>query len=232
MKHLVVLTGAGISAESGLSTFRDNNGLWTKVNAEELASIQGYRKDRPKVLAFYNERRKNLLNVHPNHAHMFLAGLEKEYKVSIITQNVDDLHERAGSTNVLHLHGELRKVTGSNNPNDARCIREMPLDQPINIGEKAADGSQLRPFIVLFGESVPNMTEAKHICKEADIFVIIGTSLVVYPAATLIESVPWKIPCYIIDPGDFYEQDLYGFEHIKTTAVAGVDILKEKFAAL
>ena len=163
---------------------------------------------------------------------MFLAELEKEYKVSIITQNVDDLHERAGSTSVLHLHGELRKVTGSNNPNDARCIHEMPLDQPINIGDKAADGSQLRPFIVLFGESVPNMTEAKRICKEADIFVIIGTSLVVYPAATLIESVTWKIPCYIIDPGDFYEQDLYGFEHIKTTAVAGVEILKEKLAAL
>lgn len=232
MKHIVVLTGAGISAESGLSTFRDNNGLWTKVNAEELASIQGYRKDRAKVLAFYNERRKNLLNVQPNHAHKFLAELEKEYKVSIITQNVDDLHERAGSTNVLHLHGELRKVTGSNNPNDSRCIREIPLDQPINIGDKAADGSQLRPFIVLFGESVPNMTEAKRICKEADIFVIIGTSLVVYPAATLIESVPWKIPCYIIDPGDFYEQDLNGFEHIKTTAVAGVDILKERLAAL
>ena len=232
MKHLVVLTGAGISAESGLSTFRDNNGLWTKVNAEELASIQGYRKDRAKVLAFYNERRKKLLNVQPNHAHKFLAELEKEYKVSIITQNVDDLHERAGSTSVLHLHGELRKVTGSNNPNDSRCIHEMPLDQPINIGDKAADGSQLRPFIVLFGESVSNMTEAKRICKEADIFVIIGTSLVVYPAATLIESVPWKIPCYIIDPGDFYEQDIYGFEHIKTTAVAGVDILKEKLAAL
>ena len=232
MKHLVVLTGAGISAESGLSTFRDNNGLWTKVNAEELASIQGYRKDRAKVLAFYNERRRNLLNVQPNHAHMFLAELEKEYKVSIITQNVDDLHERAGSTSVLHLHGELRKVTGSNNPNDSRCIHEMPLDQPTNIGDKAADGSQLRPFIVLFGEGVPNMVEAKRICKEADIFVIIGTSLVVYPAATLIESVSWKIPCYIIDPGDFYEQDLYGFEHIKTTAVAGVDILKEKLAAL
>lgn len=165
MKHIVVLTGAGISAESGLSTFRDNNGLWTKVNAEELASIQGYRKDRAKVLAFYNERRKNLLNVQPNHAHKFLAESEKEYRVSIITQNVDDLHEWAGSTNVLHLHGELRKVTGSNNPNDSRCIREMPLDQPINIGDKAADGSQLRPFIVLFGESVPNMTEAKRISR-------------------------------------------------------------------
>ena len=232
MKHIVVLTGAGISAESGLSTFRDNNGLWTKVNAEELASIQGYRKDRAKVLAFYNERRKNLLNVEPNHAHKVLAELEKEYKVSIITQNVDDLHERAGSTSVLHLHGELRKVTGSNNPNDKRCIKEMPLDQPIEIGDKAVDGSQLRPFIVFFGESVPNMTEAKRICKKADIFVIIGTSLVVYPAATLIESVPWKIPCYIIDPGEFYEQNLYGFEHIKTTAVAGIDILKQKLAEL
>lgn len=232
MKHIVALTGAGISAESGLSTFRDNNGLWTKVNAEELASIEGYLKDRAKVLAFYNERRKNLLTVEPNHAHRVLAELEKDYRVSIITQNVDDLHERAGSTSVLHLHGELRKVTGSNNPNDEGCIKEMPLDQPIEIGDKAADGSQLRPFIVLFGESVPNMTEAKRICKEADIFVIIGTSLVVYPAATLVESVPWKIPCYIIDPGDFYEQDLYGFEHIKTTAVAGVDILKHKLEKL
>ena len=152
MKHIVVLTGAGISAESGLSTFRDNNGLWTKVNVEDLASIQGYRKDRAKVLAFYNERRKKLLDVEPNHAHKFLAELEKEYKVSIITQNVDDLHERAGSTNVLHLHGELRKVTGSNDPNDPKCIVEKPLDEPIKIGEKAADGSQMRPFIVFFGE--------------------------------------------------------------------------------
>lgn len=232
MKHIVVLTGAGISAESGLSTFRDNNGMWTKVNAEELASIQGYRKDRAKVLAFYNERRKNLLTVEPNHAHKVLAELENQYKVSIITQNVDDLHERAGSTNVLHLHGELRKVTGSNNPNDPKCIVEKPLDQPIEIGDKAADGSQQRPFVVFFGEGVPNMTEAKRICKEADIFVIIGTSLVVYPAATLIESVPWKIPCYIIDPGEFCEKDLYGFEHIKTTAVTGIDILKQKLAEL
>lgn len=232
MKHLVVLTGAGISAESGLSTFRDKDGLWSRVNAEELASIQGYRKDRAKVLAFYNERRKNLLTAEPNHAHKVLAELEKEFNVNVITQNVDDLHERAGSTSVLHLHGELRKVTGSNNPNDARCIKEIPLDEPINIGDKAADGSQLRPFIVFFGEGVPNMTEAKRICKEADIFVIIGTSLVVYPAATLIESVPWKIPCYIIDPSDFCEQDLYGFDHIKTTAVAGIDILKQKLAEL
>ncbi|MBR3453519.1 MAG: NAD-dependent protein deacylase [Muribaculaceae bacterium] len=232
MKHLVVLTGAGISKESGLSTFRDKDGMWQNFNAQDLASIQGYRRNRAAVLDFYNARRQNLLTVEPNHAHKVLAELEKDYMVSIITQNVDDLHERAGSTNVLHLHGELRKVTGSNNPNDPKCIVEKPLDQPIEIGNKAADGSQLRPFIVFFGEGVPNMTEAKRICKEADIFVIIGTSLVVYPAATLIESVPWKIPCYIIDPGEFYEQDLHGFEHIKTTAVAGIDILIKKLAEL
>lgn len=232
MKHLVVLTGAGISAESGLSTFRDNNGLWTKVNAEELASIQGYRKDRAKVLAFYNERRKNLLKVEPNHAHQVLAELEQWYKVSIITQNVDDLHERAGSTNVLHLHGELRKVTSSNNPNDTKCIIEKPLDEPILIGEKATDGSQLRPYIVFFGESVPNMGQAERIVQTADIFVIIGTSLQVYPAAYLKERGAWMIPCFIIDPGEFWAEDFYGFEHIKTTAVAGIDILKEKLEAL
>ena len=232
MKHLVILTGAGISAESGLSTFRDKDGLWKNFNAEELASIQGYRKDRAKVLDFYNARRKNLLTVAPNHAHKVLADLEKDFKVSIITQNVDDLHERAGSTDILHLHGELRKVTGSNNPNNPECIIEKPLDEPIEIGEKASDGSQLRPFIVFFGESVPNMTKAKKIAKEADVFVIIGTSLVVYPAANLIESVPWGIPCFIIDPGEFDSSMLYGFEQIKTTAVKGVDILKEKLAAL
>ena len=232
MKHIVVLTGSGISKESGLSTFRDKDGLWTKVNVEELASIQGYRKDRAKVLAFYNERRKNLLTVEPNHAHKVLAELEQEYKVSIITQNVDDLHERAGSTSVLHLHGELRKVTSSNNPNDPKCIVEKPLDEPILIGEKAADGSQLRPFIVFFGESVPNMGQAERIVLTADIFVIIGTSLQVYPAAYLKEKVAWMIPCFIIDPGEFWAEDFYGFEHIKTTAVAGIDILKQKLAEL
>ena len=221
MKHLVVLTGAGISKESGLSTFRDKDGMWQNFNAQDLASIQGYRRNRAAVLDFYNARRQNLLTVEPNHAHKVLAELEKEFIVSIITQNVDDLHERAGSTNVLHLHGELRKVTGSNNPNDPKCIVE-----------KAADGSQLRPFIVFFGENVPNMEQAKRIAKDADIFVIIGTSLQVNPAASLKESVPWKIPCYIIDPGEFWAEDIYGFEHIKTTAVAGIDILKEKLEAL
>lgn len=230
MKHLVVLTGAGISAESGLSTFRDNIGLWQQYDVMELASIQGYRRDRARVLAFYNDRRKNLLTVQPNHAHQVLAELEKEYRVSIITQNVDDLHERAGSSNVLHLHGELRKVTGSLNPNDPKCIVEKPLDEPIEVGDKAADGSQLRPFIVLFGESVPNMTKAAKIVEEADIFVVIGTSLVVYPAANLVESVPWDAPCYIIDPGESDKSMLAGFEHIQTAATIGVDILKEKLS--
>ena len=230
MKHLVVLTGAGISAESGLSTFRDNNGLWQQYDVMELASIQGYRRDRARVLAFYNDRRKNLLTVQPNHAHQVLAELEKEYRVSIITQNVDDLHERAGSSNVLHLHGELRKVTGSLNPNDPKCIVEKPLDEPIEVGDKAADGSQLRPFIVLFGESVPNMTKAAKIVEEADIFVVIGTSLVVYPAANLVESVPWDATCYIIDPGESDKSMLAGFEHIQTAATIGVDILKEKLS--
>jgi len=230
MKHLVVLTGAGISKESGLSTFRDKDGMWQNLNAPRLASIQGYRKNRSAVLDFYNARRKNLLTVEPNHAHKVLAELEKDYVVSIITQNVDDLHERAGSTNVLHLHGELRKVTGSNNPNDPNCIIEKPLDEPISIGEKAADGSQLRPFVVFFGEKVLNMKPAERIVKDADIFVIIGTSLQVYPAAELKDYVPWKIPCYIIDPSELWSGDIYGFEHIQTTAVVGIDILKDKLA--
>ena len=232
MKHLVVLTGAGISAESGLSTFRDSGGLWQQYDVMELASIQGYRRNRARVLDFYNARRKNLLTVEPNHAHRVLAELEKEYRVSVITQNVDDLHERAGSTNVLHLHGELRKVTGSMNPNAPECIKELPLDQPIEVGDKAADGSQLRPFIVFFGEGVPNMSKAAKVVEEADIFVVIGTSLVVYPAANLIDHVPWNSPCFIIDPGEFNSSAIHGFEHIKTTAVAGIDILIEKLVEL
>ena len=165
----MILIGAGISKESGLSTFRDKDGMWQNFNAQELASIQGYRRNRTAVLDFYNARRQNLLTVEPNHAHKVLAELEKENTASIITQNVDDLHERAGSTNVLHLHGELRKVTGSNNPNDPNCIVEKPLDEPIQIGEKAADGSQMRPFVVFFGENVPNMKQAERIAKDADI---------------------------------------------------------------
>lgn len=232
MKHLVVLTGAGISKESGLATFRGKDGMWTNEEWLYLASTDALLNDTQKCLDFYNYRRKQLSEVEPNHAHKVLAELEKEYKVSIITQNVDDLHERAGSTNVLHLHGELRKVTSSHNPNDPKCIVEKPLEEPILAGEEAADGSQLRPFIVFFGEDVPNMGQAERIAQTADIFVIIGTSLQVYPAAYLKEKVAWMIPSFIIDPGEFWAEDFYGFDHIKTTAVAGIDILKEKLKTL
>ena len=232
MKHLAVLTGAGISAESGLSTFRDPDGLWQHYDVMELASLQGYRRNRERVLEFYNARRRNLLTVAPNHAHRVLAELERDYAVTIITQNVDNLHERAGSSHVLHLHGELCKVTGSMNPNDPACITERPLDQPIHVGDKAADGSQLRPFIVLFGEGVPNMAQAAKIVGQADIFVVIGTSLVVYPAANLLQHVARGVPRYLIDPGTFDTSQIAGFEHIHTTAVAGIDILRERLAAL
>ena len=228
MKHLVILSGAGISAESGLSTFRDKNGLWQNYDAKELASLSGYRNNRAKVLEFYNARRENLLTVQPNHAHRVLAELEKDYKVTI----VDDLHERAGSTSVLHLHGELRKVTGSMNPNNPKCIKEKPLDEPITLGEKAADGSQLRPFIVLFGEPVPNIVVARSIVKQADIFVIIGTSLNVYPAAGLLQYVPRAAARFLIDPGEINAYDALDYCHIKTTAVEGINILKKKLQAL
>ena len=175
MKHLVVFTGAGISEESGLPTFRGENGMWTNDEWTYLASKEALYNETQRSLDFYNMRRKHLSEVKPNHAHMVLAELEKEYKVSIITQNVDDLHERAGSTNVLHLHGEMRKVTGSENPNNPKCIVEKPLEEPILVGDKAADGSQLRPYVVLFGEYVTNMERAYRIAEEADIFVIIGT---------------------------------------------------------
>ena len=232
MKHLVVLTGAGISKESGLSTFRDTDGLWSNFDAMELASIQGWRRNREKVLEFYNARRKKLLEVEPNHAHRVLAELEQDFKVTIITQNVDNLHERAGSTHILHLHGELTKVTSCNNPNGQAFIHEKPLDQPIEIGERAADGSQLRPFIVFFGEGVPNMTEACRLTEQADIFVIIGTSLSVYPAANLMNHAPRNADRFIIDPGSFAECQRLGFEHIRASAVAGIDVLKERLETM
>lgn len=232
MKNLVVLTGAGISKESGLATFRDKDGLWTNEEWVHLASTEALCNETQKCLDFYNWRRKQLSEVEPNLAHIVLAELERFFNVTIITQNVDDLHERAGSTSVLHLHGELRKVTSSKDPNDLRCIVEKPLDEPILVGEEAADGSQLRPFIVLFGENVPNMPQAEMIAMNADIFVVIGTSLQVYPAASLTNFASLDIPRFVIDPGEFSGGVMYDFEHIKTTAVAGIDILKEKLRAL
>ena len=224
-QKLVVFTGAGISAESGIPTFRDANGMWGKYDAMKLASVEGFEEDPRAVLDFYNARRKNLLEVEPNHAHRVLADLEKQYDVTVITQNVDNLHERAGSSKVIHLHGELTKVTSSRNRLDPNCIKEYPLDVPIHLGDKAADGSQLRPYIVWFGEYVDNMELAAYLVKMADIFVVIGTSLVVYPAADLVNYADSDIPKFLIDPNDMKSNLLARFQHIKAKAVEGVDEL-------
>ena len=194
-KHIVVLTGAGMSAESGVKTFRDHNGLWEGHDVMQVASPHGFRTNPELVLDFYNQRRKQLKEVKPNAAHMALAELERDYDVSVVTQNVDDLHERAGSKNVLHLHGELRKVRSIGNPSD---IKIWTVD--IKLGDLCDNGYQLRPHIVWFGEDVPMIEKAIGICETADILVIIGTSMQVYPAASLINFVKPEIPMYYIDP--------------------------------
>lgn len=226
-KRVVVFTGAGISVESGASSFRDKDGLWQNFDWQKLASVEGFRKDPQGVLDFYNIRRKQLLEIDPNHAHRLLAELEKWHDVTIITQNVDDLHERAGSKNVQHLHGELRKVTSSANANDPACIKEMPLDVPINVGDKAADGSQLRPYIVWFGERVSGIEKAIETVMQADIFVVIGTSLTVQPAASLVRCTKPGIPRFIINPGEVEyshgTQPCLGYTYIKENATAGME---------
>ncbi|EOZ98686.1 NAD-dependent protein deacetylase of SIR2 family [Indibacter alkaliphilus LW1] len=195
MKKLVVLTGAGISAESGISTFRDSGGLWEGHDIMEVASPDGWRKNKELVLDFYNKRRKQALTVMPNEGHKELASLEKYFEVTIITQNVDNLHERAGSKNVIHLHGELFKSQSTLDPSLIYDVNGWE----IKLGDKCEKGSQLRPFIVWFGELVPKIEPAIEIAKEADIFAVIGTSLLVYPAAGLIQYAPSHIPKYIID---------------------------------
>lgn len=224
-QNIVVFTGAGISAESGISTFRDKNGLWENYDAMKLASIDGFIKDPEAVLEFYNERRWQLFDAKPNHAHYALAELEKLHDVTIITQNVDDLHERAGSTRVVHLHGELTKVTSSRVREDDRCIKYYPLNLPIYIGHKAADGSQLRPYIVWFGEELRYIEVARQLVEKADIFIVIGTSLVVYPAAGLVGYAHHEIPKFLVDPSDMEDHLPRGFKHIKAKATEGVDIL-------
>lgn len=201
MKNLVVLTGAGMSAESGISTFRDSGGLWDRYPVEQVVTPEGYAANPRLVIDFYNERRKQLLEVKPNRGHELLAELEQEFQVTVITQNVDNLHERAGSSHVIHLHGELTKVTSSWQPNNPEYIRELkPEEYEVHIGDLAPDGSQLRPFIVWFGEAVPMIETAVEYAEKADIFVIIGTSLNVYPAAGLLNYVPAGVPVYLIDP--------------------------------
>ncbi|MEZ5070022.1 MAG: NAD-dependent deacylase [Bacteroidales bacterium] len=197
-KRLVVLTGSGISAESGLRTFREMGGLWEEYDVMEVASPQGWARDRGLVLRFYNERRKQLREARPNRGHEILAELESVFDVDIVTQNVDDLHERAGSSRVLHLHGELGKARSTGDPDLVYDIRGWELKE----GDLCEKGHQLRPHIVWFGEPVPAIEEAARIVSEADIFLVIGTSLNVYPAAGLIHYAPRQAPVYLIDPND------------------------------
>jgi len=215
-KKLVVLTGAGISAESGLKTFRDSDGLWNGYNIEDVATPRAWEKDKQLVLDFYNMRRRDVLNAQPNAAHIGLAELEKDFEVQIITQNIDDLHERAGSTKVLHLHGEIFKMRSEQ---DETLIYEIRED--ILPGDVAEDGAQLRPHIVWFEEPVPMIEAAAAITAGADIFAVIGTSLVVYPAAGLVNYVPRAVPKFIIDKNIPYA-GLYNITSIEKPATQGI----------
>ena len=198
MKKIVVLSGAGISAESGIRTFRDSDGLWEGHNVMDVASYDGWLKNQELVLSFYNDRRTQLKDCEPNKGHRIIAELEKDFDVHVITQNVDNLHERAGSTKILHLHGELTKVRSEVDENDIRDIGYAELKK----GDLCAKGKQLRPHIVWFGEAVPTISEAIEISQTADVFIVIGTSLNVYPAAGLVNFVPKNCKVFLIDPND------------------------------
>lgn len=228
-KKLVVLTGAGMSAESGISTFRDSGGLWENYRVEDVATPEGFARNPELVLDFYNQRRRELLTTHPNAGHIGLAELEKDFDVRIITQNVDNLHERAGSTHVIHLHGELMKSCSVRDLNTPYAID--PEHPDLHLGDLAPDGRQLRPFIVWFGEPVPMIDPAIREVEDSDIFVIIGTSLNVYPAAGLLNYVRRGQPIYLIDPKEVhtYRTDI---EHLQYGASEGVRKLTEKLMAL
>jgi NAD-dependent deacetylase len=225
-KKLVVLTGAGISAESGLKTFRDGDGLWESFDISEVATPGAWRKDPEKVLNFYNMRRRNILDAVPNAAHYGFAALEEQFDVVIITQNIDDLHERAGSSDILHLHGEILKMRSEHNSDHIYGIT-----QDIRLGDKAPDGAQLRPHIVWFEEPVPMIEKAVEIVKEADLFVIAGTSLQVYPAAGLVDYAPRYIPKFILDKKVPFTSSVQNLRVIEKPATEGIkdlaEILKE-----
>ncbi len=224
-KKIVVLTGAGVSAESGLSTYRDNNGLWDNYDPMEVASIQGWYANRALVLNFYNMQREKLKDCKPNDAHIAIARLEDNYDVTVITQNVDNLHERAGSTRVIHLHGEATKVRPENCFNDEdgyseRSVIDVGYDK-VSLGDLAPNGVQLRPHIVFFGEAVPKMEKAIEEVAKADILLIVGTSMQVYPAAGLYRYASYDTPIYIIDPADVPLRDKR-IVHIQDVATAGM----------
>ncbi len=227
MKKIVILTGAGVSAESGIKTFRDSGGLWEEHRVEDVATFDAWERDPELVLKFYNERRKQLYECKPNAAHIALAELEKKFDVQIITQNVDDLHERGGSTKVLHLHGELKK---------SRSTMDETLVYPIEgwelkMGDCCEKGSQLRPHIVWFGEAVPNILKAAELSSKADIYMVIGTSLNVYPAAGLLGYVPPYVPKYLIDPNGNEVMGVNNLTIIKEKAGKGVTELVKKLMA-
>ena len=224
-KKLVVLTGAGISAESGLKTFRDSDGLWEGYDINEVATATAWRRNPELVLEFYNMRRQSVREAKPNAAHVALAELEKDFDVHIITQNIDDLHERGGSSRVLHLHGEILKMRSEKN-------EELiyPIEGEIKMGQLAEDGAQLRPHIVWFEEAVPKMEEAVDITRSANIFLIVGTSLVVYPAAGLVNYAPWEIPKIILDKKIPYTNSLYNSVTIEKGAGEGMKEVKTLLA--
>jgi NAD-dependent deacetylase len=224
MVKVVVLTGAGMSADSGLKTFRDSDGLWEGYDIQKVASVDGWKRDKEFVLDFYNKRRKQAHSALPNTGHQALAILENTFDVTIITQNVDSLHENAGSTNVVHLHGELSKVRSEK---DHSLVYDVG-GEAIEVGDTAEDGAQLRPHVVWFGEMVPNMQEAADIVPQADILIVIGTSLVVYPAASLIDLAAPDVPKYIIDPDIPGLVNGSGWEHIQKRAAVGTPQLVEK----
>ncbi len=229
-KKIVVLTGAGVSAESGISTFRDAGGLWENYNVQDVASIEGWYRNPGLMLDFYNARRSELEKVRPNAAHIEIAGLERDYDVTVVTQNIDNLHERAGSTRVIHLHGELTKARPENRYNEAdhfstESVRDIGYGE-IHLGDKAPDGAQLRPHIVWFGEAVPNMDKAIDEVESADILLIVGTSLQVYPAAGLYRYAEPGTPIYIIDPSPLTVRDPR-LIHIQDVATRGMSKFRE-----
>ena len=233
-KRIAVLTGAGVSAESGLGTYRDNGGLWDNYDPMEVASIQGWYNDRKKVLDFYNMQRAKLRDTRPNDAHLAIAALEDKYDVTVITQNVDNLHEKAGSTKIIHLHGEATKVRPENGVYDDSYSEREVFDvgyEAVNLGDKAPNGCQLRPHIVFFGEAVPKIERAIDVVAEADIVLIVGTSMQVYPAASLYRYAGARTPIYVIDPADMPAFDSR-ITHIKEVATAGMEkfvkILEDK----
>ena len=229
MEKIAVLTGAGMSAESGLKTFRDAGGLWEEYPVQQVASHEGWLADPALVTRFYNERRRQLLHAKPNDGHRRVAELERRYDVTVVTQNVDNLHEQAGSTKVIHLHGELMKVCSSRNPYDPRYIQTLTADNwEVEPGTLAADGSLLRPYIVFFGEAVPMIEPAAKAVADADIMVIIGTSLNVYPAAGLIAYAKPSAPIYLIDPKAVSVSSEYHVEHIMKGASEGMAELERK----